>query len=488
MILTIDVGTTNTKLTCWETYHNYKKIKQVKFSTPKICNNDYVDFDINSLWEKIISNIKLIGADNLKKVDRISIASVGEAGVLLDKNFQRIGPMIAWFDQRSQTIIDHLSKNEQNMIYQITGLPAHVHYSASKIAWLLKEYANTMEKYYWLCIPDYLLFLLTGNLATEYSIASRTLCYDLKTKEWSEEVKKIFNIENVEFPNVHSAGENMGTVQSSISKRTGLNSDCYVTIVGHDHMVGSRASSLHGGELLDSTGTTEALLTLKDDINLIESDEKKGIANGVYVDPKKYTLFTALPAAGSVIQWFMETLNISEEQLMDSMDKLYENYRKGVLPENITWLIPHFSGSGTPTKSTLTKGLWYGINSETTLDDLVFGLFLGLTFEFKLAMETLIKSDGVSCIKAIGPITNDNLWLQLKADILKKDIIALEMDEAVSFGGCLIANHSKSVVNSKSEIYHPLDNSNSSKLNKIFTEQYLPIYKSKVNFELNINN
>lgn len=485
MILTIDVGTTNTKLTCWETDHNYKKVKQVKFSTPKICNDDYVDFDIDLLWSKLISNIKLIGTDNLKNINKISIASVGESGVLLDKSFNRIGPMIAWFDQRSQSIIDTLDNTDKSTIYKVSGLPAHVHYSASKISWLLKKFGNKQDKYYWLCIPDYLLFLLTGNVATEYSIASRTLCYDLTKKQWSKRIKMIFGIGNVEFPDVYSAGENMGNIQSSVSKITGLDSKCYVTIAGHDHMVGSRASNLKEGELLDSTGTTEALLALKDDIKLIEPDEKKGIANGIYIDPNKYTLFTAMPAAGSVIQWFMETMSISEDQLMQSMNRLYKKYKFGVLPENITWLIPHFSGSGTPTKSTMTKGLWYGINSDTTIDDLVFGLFLGLTFEFKLALKSLTNVSEVSCIKAIGPIVSDPLWLQLKSDLIKKKVIAIDIDEAVSFGGCLISDKNKSASYGENEVYKPLNNSAVDILNKIFKNQYLPVYNTKIEFELN---
>lgn len=133
--ITIDLGTTNTKVTLW----NEEKPNLKKFKTPKIINNDQTDFDLKRLWANIVKTIKSFNLDLLNNVTQISIASFGESGILLDaKTHEEVGECIAWFDERSQVIADSVSPQDKHIIYKIAGLHVHSHYSACKIAWLLK--------------------------------------------------------------------------------------------------------------------------------------------------------------------------------------------------------------------------------------------------------------------------------------------------------------------------------------------------------------
>lgn len=186
--LTIDVGTTNTKVTLW-----HDQIPELKaFPTPKKVKGNLTNFDLEKLWTEIVAKIKTFNLVQLNKVEKIAIASVGESGVLINEQKEEVSQCIAWYDERAQLIVDQISQEERDEIYQITGLPLNAHYSACKIAWLLK-YDETInepkDKFMWLCIPDYLVFKLTGNLATENTIASRTLCFDIKNRQWSERIK-----------------------------------------------------------------------------------------------------------------------------------------------------------------------------------------------------------------------------------------------------------------------------------------------------------
>lgn len=155
------------------------------------------------------------------------------------------------------------------------------------------------------------------------------------------------------------------------------------------------------------------------------------------MNPELYTIFTALPSAGSVIQWFQESHQITSQRFMQLADAAYKRYAADDLPfEDINFVIPHFSGSGSPTKSTLTKGLWYGLTNQLDQEMLTFGLFLGLTFELKHATECL-TSQQIQTIKVIGPAIKDPLWIQLKADLLGAEVLAMATPEAVSRGQIL---------------------------------------------------
>ncbi|BDR57601.1 FGGY-family carbohydrate kinase [Xylocopilactobacillus apicola] len=485
MNLTIDVGTTNTKISIWNDPSSVAPSNQVKFKTPKSIHDGLIDFDADQLVaqiKKIISNFPL---EVLAQVKQIAIASVGESGVLIDQHGQTVSPMIAWYDCRSQEIIDHLTPNEKNEIYEITGLPAHVHYSVSKIKWLLANESGLDDKqnYTWLCIPDYLAYQLTGVMNSEYSIASRTMVYDLKNHCWSERIKEIFQITNISFPALITAGDKIGFVKKEIAKELNLNDQVKVTIAGHDHMVGSIASGQKQDELLDSTGTTEGILVLLDQFKTSKNDEEHGIAYGIYPDPQYYTAFTALPAVGSVIQWFDELYKLSEEEFMDLSNEIDQDYRNDRLtPGSFNFVIPHFNGSGSPTKSVITKGLWYGLTDQTTIKELIFGLFLGLTFELKYALECL-PTKQVKRIKLIGPATKDPIWIQLRADLLNLPIQVMQTPESVSRGANLIGSKVEPLVSN--ELILPQEHLLLvEKLRSIYEHQYKKLYRAKVEMEL----
>lgn len=436
--ITIDLGTTNTKVTLW----NEEKPNLKKFKTPKIINNDQTDFDLKRLWTNIVKTIKSFNLDLLNNVTQISIASFGESGILLDaKTHEEVGECIAWFDERSQVIADSVSPQDKHIIYKIAGLHVHSHYSACKIAWLLKYNKSFLppdsnRKYVWLGVPDYLVFKLTGKFASEYTLASRTLCLDLSRKDWSSDVKKIMHIENISFPKLYKSGEGIGNIVGELKNY--LAADCVVSIAGHDHIVGSNSAKLEENQMLDSTGTTEAMMCLVNYPDLSKHAEQNALANGIYTDGEHYTRFTAMPSAGSTIEWFMNSFNLNENEFMDLMQQAMNDYQNHSLLDSKVLIIPHFNGSGAPYKSTSSEGLIYGINRETTKEELVFGLFLGLTFEFVKAYESLFNDVALNQIKVIGPAIKDPLWLQLKADLLRLPVNAIDIDQAVSAGAYLL--------------------------------------------------
>lgn len=450
--LTIDLGTTNTKVTLWDAEGPHLK----KFKTPKIIDGNLVDFDLKKLWSEIIKTISLFKSIALKQVEKISISGFGESGVLLNASDHRIASeCIAWFDERSQSIVDSITESDKQKIYSITGLPVHSHYSACKIAWLIKNNKSltfpSHHEYIWLCVPDYLIFKLTGKLGTEYSLASRTLCLGLSTKDWSESVKEIMHIQNVSFPKIYQAGEGIGKIIGNL--KSVFSPHCVASIAGHDHMVGSNSAKLKENQLLDSTGTTEALMCLVNYPDLSKKAEINSLANGIYTDGQHYTRFTAMPSAGSTIEWFMKLLNLNEDELTKIMHQAMQDYQNNNLDNFEVLVIPHFNGSGAPYKSTESQGLIYGVNRKTTVKEIVFGLFLGLTFEFAIAFESLFDQVALDKIKVIGPAINDPLWLQLKADLIRLPVDSVNIQQAVSAGAHVIATGDS--INAKITSYSP---------------------------------
>ena len=70
-------------------------------------------------------------------------------------------------------------------------MPLHPMYSVNKIMWIKENLKDVYKRAYkFLCFEDYIFskFCLTPTI--DYSLAARTMAFDIKSKNWSEEILK----------------------------------------------------------------------------------------------------------------------------------------------------------------------------------------------------------------------------------------------------------------------------------------------------------
>lgn len=167
-----------------------------KFVTAKqISPQGDVDFDIDALWQEVRRAIAQLNAASPLPVRRISIASFGESGVFLDEHGEILTPMLAWYDRRGEEYLATLSEADSAALYDICGLPLHSNYSAFKMRWLLEHYPlRNRRGLRWLHAPEVLLWRLTGEQHTDITLASRTLCLDVRKGEWSAKAAALLHV------------------------------------------------------------------------------------------------------------------------------------------------------------------------------------------------------------------------------------------------------------------------------------------------------
>lgn len=480
--ISVDIGTTNTKVTLYR-IEDYSVEKNEKFNTSKFTDNYGELFDIEKIYEKIVEVLTKFIKSFSGNIDSVNITSVGEVGVLLTNDFVRATDAVAWYDIRSSKFIEDLTNEEKKRIYEITGLPAHTNYVVSKLKWLY-EYGNvsTTEQYIWANISDYIAYLLSGSLRTEYSLASRTMCFDIQKKCWSNEILKIFNIQGfVAFPEVVLSGETIGYTDLSVTKSL-RKEKIAVKIAGHDHMVGAYGIKLQENELLNSTGTTEGLLYINDKAFVNQKNYKKQLSSGVYIDPSFYTLFSSMPTGGAAFEWIQRLFNIDFHTFNKMNDELYNDYMKGNINlENCLTVIPHLNGSGSPFKNSASKGLVYGLTMNTNQKDFLLGILIGLSIEMSYVSKSFPLKE-IDRVIVIGPATKNKLWLQLKADFLNKEVVSINTDEVVSLGGVKTAYKERAKENYNKNVIEP--NSRNIKEIKDIIEKYKLLYKTKMEITL----
>jgi sugar (pentulose or hexulose) kinase len=434
--ITIDIGTTRVKLGFFDADGN--QLASDKQPTPNMTDAWGIVYDVDALRTVIMRFVKNLDPAHKDAVERIAIAGVGESGGLVGPDLELRSPMILWHDQRGASLINGLDNSARARVYRRTGLPANANYALSKVAWAVAHTSGDVDDLRWLNVSEYVAAWLTGRRWAEFSLASRTMALDLRSGTWSPEMCELAGVGAGLFPELRRAdqGEEIAT---GIARETKLPPAVSVHVVGHDHMVGAVGAGLREGEVLNSTGTTEGVLLLRDEPSLDDYSARSMLANGLACDGSGYTLFASIPTGGSAFETLQRMLGMSESMLATCVAALSERYLSGKIDLSaVPVVVPQFRGSPPPEKSSSARGLIANLSGDVRAEDIVFGCFLGLAVQFSTVLE-LFRTDATT-IKVIGPASENRLWLHLKADFLGADLSVSKFPEVVSRGAQALAS------------------------------------------------
>jgi xylulokinase len=175
----IDVGTTNTKAVIFDAetgqVHAVGSSRTIT-RHPKV---EWNEFEADELWHAVVQSLHqaIERCDYPERIRAISVASMGEAGFPLDAQGNILYPAIAWYDLRSTAQAQWWSDTLGcGQVYNITGQVLHPMFGINKILWLREHMPAVFQRIHnWLSIEDFVLWKLSGNIATDYSRRSLTM-------------------------------------------------------------------------------------------------------------------------------------------------------------------------------------------------------------------------------------------------------------------------------------------------------------------------
>lgn len=194
----------------------------------RVFESDY--WNILELFKEIIIGLKKCTVEKAKFIDAIGIDTWGVDFVLLDDNYELIGMPHTYRDKRTEGVINDIyTKISQEEIFRETGIQFMDLNSLVQLAALKMQNSPQLtitSKI--LMIPDYLNFLLTGVLSTEYSIATTTQLFNPSKKDWADKLIKRLGFKRSWFQKVVLPGTILGKISDSIQEETGLRNEVKV--------------------------------------------------------------------------------------------------------------------------------------------------------------------------------------------------------------------------------------------------------------------
>lgn len=451
----LDIGSTNIKAVVYDAELG-KVIDIASHPTPTDHPQpDWSQHEIEQIWQTVVECIR--EAVKGRPVSGLGVASLAEAGVPLDAAGKPLHPVIAWYDRRTDPqatwIEDQIGIQE---LHAITGQRVSTSFTITKILWIIQNHPEAAQRMVkWLGVPDYVLWRLTGEMATDYSLASRTLLFDQSKLDWSDKMLNLAGIKREMLPALHPGGTVIGQVTPAAAAETGLPVGLPCALGGHDHLVGSFAAGAHqSGSVMDSSGTAQALFLVTPSFHTSLTAAQRGFACYTYVLPDAFVVKGGMKAAGGGIEWVARQLagvdvNCADLPFAELEAAAREGVGKRVGP---VWL-PHLNGSGSPESDRYSRAAVVGMQMDQTSGDLFRGFLESMAFYMRYNLNTIqnLSKQKVEQVILVGGTTRLTLLSQLKADVLNLPVITPNLPEAVATGAALLAGLGVGVFHSPSE-------------------------------------
>ncbi len=437
----IDIGTTGCKMTiysdqgeyCYRAYRDY----------PALRSAGEHEVHAEAIWEGVQAVIRE-GTSKYPDVHAIGITSFGESCVLLDEKDQPIRPVMLYTDPRGtkecERLVEELGADQ---IADITGLAPHSMYSLPKIMWIKEhcpeEYRRTKRI---MMMEDYVAYCLTGNACIDYSLASRSMAFDIHELCWSKKMFEVAQIDERLFSTPVVGGSVVGTIRGELASELEIGPQTKIVVVGHDQVaaaIGSGAFAKGCG--VDGAGTVECITPVYEGIPTHGAIREGKYAVVPYVMPGTYVTYAFGYTGGALIEWYISHMCKAEKELAkktgqnvyDLLEKEMKSGPTGIL------VMPHFAGAATPYMDIGSKGAILGLTIEHNTSDLYRAMMEGVVYEMCINMEYLQKGNiAPTYLRATGGGASSQVWMQMKADMLNMPITSLQSKEAGA-AGCAMA-------------------------------------------------
>jgi xylulokinase len=445
-LLGIDVGTTGAKAIVFgldgavlgQGYREYPHI----FPQP-----GWVEMDSDEVWsatkEAIAEAVSRAGRRD--QVKALAVSSQGEGITPIGADGAALANTIVSFDSRTTAQSQWWERQfGKRKLFEITGLPLSPMYSINKIMWWRDNQPEVFARAWkFLCYEDFTAFRLGAEPTIDYSLAGRTMAFDVRSQRWCDEILAAAGVEPARLAAVAPSGAVIGKVRDELASQLGLPRGVAIATGGHDQPCGALGSGVIEPRVaVDATGTTECITPVFLDLKLSDSMLESNYCCYHHVVPGTYITLAFNFTGGSLLRWYRDTLGKQEREDAEAAGMEVYEMMIGLATAGPSpvMVLPHFALPATPWNDPQSKGVMLGLTLATTKGDIIKALLDGVTFEMRLNLEHLERAGvTVETLRAIGGGAKSPTWLQLKADVFKRPVLSLSVSEAACLGAALLA-------------------------------------------------
>lgn len=441
-IMALDSGTTSNRCILFDEKGKMCSVAQKEF-TQYFPKPGWVEHDADEIWSsqlevavKAMENINATAAD----IAAIGITNQRETTIVWDKTTGApVYHAIVWQCRRTSEYCDSLKEKGLTERYrEKTGLVIDAYFSATKIKWILDHVEGARERaergeLLFGTVETWLIWKLTKGRVhvTDYSNASRTMLFNIRTLQWDEEILEELDIPKSMLPEVKPSSCVYGECDSQFFGGPvpigGAAGDQQAALFGQTCFNPGEAKCTYGtgGFLLTNTGEKQVY-------------SQNGLVTTIAwgMDGKvTYALEGSIFVAGAAIQWLRDELRFIDSA-MDS-----EYMAKKVKDSGGCYVVPAFTGLGAPHWDQYARGTIVGLTRGVNKNHIIRATLDSVCYQVNDVLQAMKADSGIklSSLKVDGGASANNLLMQTQADISDVPVHRPHCVETTAMGAAYLA-------------------------------------------------
>ena len=376
-------------------------------------------------------------------VTALSISSMGEAATPVSAGREVLGPCILMNDPRGGEYIERLrAAVTQKELYEVNPNILAASYTMPKLCWLRDHQPELYERADWFLLwADLVAFLLGGEAVTNYTLANRTLLFDLRAEGWSAELIGLAGLDGGKLAPCVPSGTVAGQVAPKLAAELGLAPGAAIVVGGHDQCCNALGAGLvAGGRAVCGIGTYECIEPVYEHVPDSRFMVPRGLNVEHHVLAGLYVSFL-YNQGGSLVRWFRDRFAAADRRLAGPGADVYDLLAREMPPGPTGLLVlPHFDVTGPPYFTDRSAGVILGLKTSTTRGEVLKSIMECETFYFVEGVEAL-RGIGIDTSEfiATGGGARSDAWLQIKADVFGVPFVRPEITEASTLGAAMLA-------------------------------------------------
>ena len=348
--------------------------------------NGWVEHDAGEIWQAALSCCRAV----LKGCESGDVAAIGitnqrETSLIWDrKTGAPLHNAIVWQDRRGAARCAQLKKRGlEPLITARTGLLLDPYFSATKLEWLLKSVKGLKG-----CdlafgtIDSWLIWNLTkGQVhATDVTNASRTLLWNLKTRDWDARLLKLFGVPRAILPDVRESRGDFGHTDPML-----LGVPIPILGVAGDQQAASFGQACFApGDVKSTYGT--GCFALVNTGTTVPHSKNRLLATALA--QKQYAIEGSIFIAGAVVQWLRDELGVVASAPES------EVLAKRAKPAQGLYFVPAFTGLGAPYWDPDARGAILGMTRDMGKNEIVRAALDAVCFQTRDLLEAMRRDMG----------------------------------------------------------------------------------------------
>jgi len=446
--MAIDVGTSGTRTAVFDAQTGKLIVQTHQEYSSLFPRPAWVEQDADDWWRTTChtakKTVKALGKD-IDALVAVSVTNQRETIVPVDLEGRPLHNALVWQDRRTkpqcQIILNELGIET---VYNETGLTIDPYFSAPKILWFKKERPKLFQKAHkFLLVHDFILQRLTGEFATDFSNASRTLLFAVQRMEWSNLMCDRLEIPKEKLPRAYPSGTKIAEVTMTAAKATGLPAGLPVVVGGGDQQCGAvGVGVISPGRVKATIGTGTFILAFEENPLF---DPKHRLLCSCHAVPHRWVIEASIFTSGIIYRWFRDQFGEEEKQLAklldtNAYDLMNEQAKQSPPGSRGIVVLPHFVGAGAPYWNPEARGVIIGLALGHSRADIIRAIMEGTAFEVRHNLE-IMQSLGISLkeLRITGGATRSAIWNQIQSDITQLQVQRSQIEEATALGAAILA-------------------------------------------------